>query len=128
MARLWRATRVEHVATAEQTGAHEVGRGPVSFARGVRVQLQDEPWRRMAETVLRGAQIDPGSDPRRRGGVAQTVEGELVEICLAYCRQPHALTEVRVEQRTSGAAKTHESAFRAVRPRRRRCSAIAAIN
>ena len=99
MARRWRATRVEHVATAEQTGAHEVGGGSISFARGVRVQLQDEPGRGMAEAVLRSAQIDPGSDPRRRGGVAQPVEGELLELGLAYCRQPHALTEVRVEQR-----------------------------
>jgi hypothetical protein len=38
-ARRWRATRVERVANTEQAGAHEVGRGSVSFARGMRVQL-----------------------------------------------------------------------------------------
>ena len=49
MARLWRATRVHRVGIAEQAGTHEVRRGPISFRRGVRVQLQDESRRRVPE-------------------------------------------------------------------------------
>ena len=70
MARLWRATRVERFAIAEQAGAHEVGRGSISCCRSVRVQLQDQPRGRVAKAVLRGAQIDPLRPPTpspRRG-------------------------------------------------------------
>lgn len=92
-------TRIEHVGIAEQAGTHEVGRRAISLRRRVRVQLQDEPRRRMSETVLRGAQVDPRDHPRRRCRVPQAVERELFELGLAHRRQPHALSEVRVEQR-----------------------------
>jgi hypothetical protein len=99
MARSWRATRVEHVGIAEQAGTHEVGRRSISLRRRVRVQLEDEPRRRVSETVLRGAQVDPSGDPRRRGRMPQAVERQLLGLGFAHRRQRYALSEVRVEQR-----------------------------
>jgi len=86
------------VSVAEEAGTHDISSGSVSGRRGVRVQLEDQPRRGMAESVLRGAQIHAGRDPRSRGRVAQPVERHSIETGAPYGRRHDAGAKQRVAE------------------------------
>ena len=81
--------------------AHEVSRGTVGVGRDVRVEVEDEPPGRVAETMLCGPDVGAGGDPRGRGRVAKAVERQPAEVSLGDCRRPYAGTEERVPQRAT---------------------------
>ena len=71
MARLWRATtRGASLGRPEEVLADLLRGGAVGVTDDVRVELEHEPWRAVAEPVLRGPRIDPEGDPGGRCGVA----------------------------------------------------------
>ena len=60
MARLWRGACFGVVRASKQSRAHEVGRGTVGVGRDMRVEIQDEPPSRVAETIFKlcGPEVD----------------------------------------------------------------------
>jgi len=65
MARLWRAACFGVLRASKQSRVHDVGRGTVGVGRDMRVEVQDEPSSRVAETMLCGPDVDAvGKFPR----------------------------------------------------------------
>jgi len=60
IARLWRGVCFGVVRASKQSRAHEVGRGTVGVGRDMRVEVQDEPPGRVAETMLCRPGVDAG--------------------------------------------------------------------
>jgi hypothetical protein len=108
MARPWRARPRLQAAvvllTPEQESARLLRRFAVGVGCGVRVEGEDEPWRRVPEPVLGGPDVDTGRDPRGCGGVAKGVEREsrAGKAHAFQRRKPDPLHEVRASSKGFG--------------------------
>ena len=78
----------------------------------MRVEVQDEPPDRVAETMLCGRGVDAGGDRRGRRRVSEAVERQPATVSLGSCRSPYAGAEQRVPQRSALRRDGRQAAYR----------------